>query len=243
MAPYPIAPPPEEVALLDPTEQQTETLPLPKQPEVAPGNGRAARGGDKALGEKATAHAPRELFAEALLEMSTTHPKRRTLDFFLSLFIHALLLGTLLALPLYFTEVIDLKQFTQTFLVAPPPPPPPPPPVSPVIAKVPSVPKRVFTTTGKLLAPTAIPQQVAMLKEEALPPDVVLEAGVVGGIPGGVPGGQVGGVIDGIVSGANRPYIPPAPTAAAPKTPILARQAKLQGDVLIDAVMDAGQRG
>ncbi len=258
MAPYPIAPPPEEVALLDLTEQQAETLPLPKRPEVAPGNGRAPRGGDKALGEKTEAHALRELFAEALLEMSTTHPKRRTLDFFLSLFIHALLLGMLLALPLYFTEVIDLKQFTQTFLVAPPPPPPPPP-ASPVIAKVPSVPKRAFTISGKLLAPTAIPRQVAMLKEEALPPDLVLEAGIVGGVPGGVPGGQVGGVIGGIISGTNRPYIPPAPTAAAPKTPIrvggrlkaprapsrpapvypiLARQAKLQGDVLIDAVID-----
>ncbi len=187
--------------------------------------------------------------------MSSTRPGRRTLDFFLSLFLHALLLSSLVLIPLFFTEAIDLKHFTQTFLVAPPPPPPPLPPASPAIAKVPSAPRRVFTASGKLLAPTAIPQRVAMLKEEPLPPEVQLGAGVVGGVPGGVPGGVIGGII----SGASRTYVPVAPTAPAPKVPIrvggrvraprplltpepiypiLAKQARLEGDVMIDAVID-----
>ena len=122
-------------------------------------------------------------------------------------------------------------------------------------------PKRVFTAGGKLLAPTAIPEKIAMLKEEALPPDV--GAGVSGGVPGGVPGGQLGGVLGGIISGASRTYVPAAPVAPAPKAPVrvggrikapralltpepvypvLAKQAKVQGDVVIDAVIDQAGR-
>jgi protein TonB len=235
MAPYPIAPP-EVETLTPPAEEQSSKSAGPRR--------------------KAAARTGQPLFAEALLDMSTTRPGRRTWDFFLSLFIHGLFLATLLLIPLYFTEAIDLKQFTQTLLVAPPPPPPPPP-ASPVIAKVSSVPRRVFTSAGKLLAPTAIPEKVAMLKEEALPPEVGLGEGVVGGVPGGVPGGQIGGVIGGIISGA-RTYVPVAPTTA-PKAPLrvggrvkaprplsqvqpvypeLAKQAKIQGQVVIDAVID-----
>jgi periplasmic protein TonB len=108
---------------------------------------------------------------------------------------------------------------------------------------------------GKLLAPTSIPQKIAMLKEQPLEPDI----GSAGGIPGGVPGGQMGGVIGGVISGS-RMYIPapvanlPQPRAPirvgghvkppkplvqrAPAYPILARQAQLQGTVSIDAVID-----
>ena len=243
MAPYPLVESPLQEALEDTAfapEGEPKGPAEEEKPEAAP----ARRA---------------ELFSEALLEMSTTHPGRRTLDFFLSGVVHALLVGALLLIPLYFTEAIDLKQFRQTFLVAPPPPPPPPPPASPAIAKVTAAPRRVFTAGGKLVAPTVIPEKVAMLKEEALPPDIGAGEEVVGGVPGGVPGGQMGGVIGGIISGAPRTYVPVAPTAA-PKAPLrvggrirapraiatpqplypaLAKQAKLQGDVLIDAVIDA----
>ena len=71
--------------------------------------------------------------------------------------------------------------------------------------------------SGKLVAPTAIPKQVAMLKDEDMAPDAGV--GVVGGVPGGVPGGQAGGVIGGILSGTPRAYIPPAPSSM-PKAPV-----------------------
>jgi protein TonB len=121
-----------------------------------------------------------------------------------------------------------------------------------------SAPKRVFTAAGKLLAPIAIPEKVAMLKEQELPPDIGV--GVAGGVPGGVAGGQMGGVIGGILQSAPHSYIPLAPPAPRPKAPIrvggrvkapraisapsppypiLARQAKVQGNVMIDAVIDA----
>lgn len=200
-----------------------------------------------------------ELFAEALLEFSPTRPKRPVLDLLLSLFIHTLALAILLLIPLYFTEAIDLKQFTQTLLVAPPPPPPPPPPAAPAVAKMARAPRRVFTVAGKLLAPTAIPETVAMIKEEALPPDVGIGYGVEGGVPGGVPGGQAGGVIGGILGSSARTQVPLPPPPQVSREPIrvggrvqaprlvrrvdpvyppLAMQARVQGEVIIDAVIE-----
>ena len=50
---------------------------------------------------------------------------------------------------------------------------------------------------GRLMAPKTIPKEIAMIKEDEMPP--VAAAGVVGGVPGGVPGGTPGGVIGGII--------------------------------------------
>lgn len=242
MAPSSVAPPPEHEVPEHPVEEQIDRAQPPRDLRPPRESGRAEH----------------VLLADSLLDLSTTRPGQRSLDFVLSMIIHAIFLGILILLPLYFTEAIDLRQFTQTFLVAPPPPPPPPPPPSPGIVKMGPGPRRVFTQAGKLLAPGIIPQHIAMLKEEELPPEVG-GAGVVGGVPGGVPGGQMGGVIGGIISGAQRTYVPVAPVAAQPKAPIrvggrvkppraistpdpvyptLAKQARIQGDVLIDAVID-----
>jgi len=197
------------------------------------------------------------LFSEALLEMSSTHQPRQITDLFVSILLHTLILLALVLPSLYFTETIDLKGFAQTFLVAPAPPPPPPP-MAQTTAKAAVVPRRLFTSGGKLAAPSFIPQKIAILKEEPLPPDI--SGGVAGGVAGGVPGGQLGGVIGGIISGASRTNIPlPAPSTSelrapirvggrvrpprpvvqtAPVYPTLARQAKLEGIVSIDAVID-----
>lgn len=197
----------------------------------------------------------RDWLNEALLENSTTRPKTTFWDYVISLVVHTAIIGTMVLVPLFYTEAIDLKQFTSTFLVAPPPPPPPPPPVTQAIVKAPKVTVKLMQS-GKLVAPTAIPKQVAMLKDEDFTPDV--GAGVVGGVPGGVPGGQAGGVIGGILSGTPKSYIPPAPSAMPkapvrvggrvmapraisapdPQYPSLAKQARIFGDVVIDAVID-----
>ena len=197
----------------------------------------------------------RDWLNSALLENSTTRKKSTIWDYLISLTVHTVLLATMILVPLYFTDAIDLKQFSTTFLVAPPPPPPPPPPVTQAIVKAPKVTVKLLQS-GKLVAPSAIPKQVAMLKEEEMAPDAGV--GVVGGVPGGVPGGQAGGVIGGILSGTPRAYIPPAPSSM-PKAPIrvggrvmapraifspeplyppLAKQARISGDVVIDSVID-----
>ena len=93
------------------------------------------------------------------------------------------------------------------------------PPAAQAIARTKPAPRRTFVSGGKLIAPTFIPQNVAILKEEPLPPDVGV--GVVGGVPGGVPGGQLGGVIGGIITDAARTNVPlPAPTAVQPRAPV-----------------------
>ena len=82
--------------------------------------------------------------------------------------------------------------------------------------------------------------------------------GVEAGMPGGVPGGQMGGVIGGVLAGALSTATPavPAPGKSAPirvggrvkppravaqprpEYPALARQARIEGQVQVDAVLD-----
>ncbi len=195
-----------------------------------------------------------KLFSDSLLELSPTRPKSSGKRVFYSVLIHTLVLLALILPPLYFTDTINFKQFTQTMLVAPPPPPPPPPAPQALIKAVP--PKHVFTNAGKLIAPTVIPQKIAMIKEEPLDPDL---GGVTGGVAGGVPGGQMGGVLGGIISDASRKTaVAPVPVAqnkapirvggrikpprlvskVNPNYPPLARQTRVQGDVVLDAVID-----
>jgi protein TonB len=167
-----------------------------------------------------------------------------------------LLLGVMVLIPLVYTEAIDLKSFSTTFLVAPPPPPPPPPP--PAAAPIQKIvrPSARLIQAGKLSAPTVIPKQVSMIKEEELPPDLGVTVGVAGGVPGGVPGGQAGGVLGGIIGGVPGSNLPPPPKVAPtrqrvggnvqqaklinmirPVYPPLAKQARISGTVRLQAII------
>src|SRR5690349_14907565 len=75
----------------------------------------------------------RNLFSETLLEASSTRHPNRGLKLLSSIGLHILVLLALILPPLYFTDTLDLRHFTQTFLVAPPPPPPPPLPPQAVV--------------------------------------------------------------------------------------------------------------
>jgi protein TonB len=195
------------------------------------------------------------LFKDSLLEDNRVKSSSKTLDLLVALTLHVVVLSIPIFLGLYFTQTINLKEFTSTMLVAPPPPPPPPPAPAAALLKPQAV-KRVFVSNGKLLAPTVIPKEIANIKEAPLAPDAA--DGVVGGVPGGVPGGQLGGVIGGVIGG-----IGPTRNAAAPPPPVkrivrvggrvrpprpiqkvmpiyptLARISHITGDVVIDAVLD-----
>ena len=197
----------------------------------------------------------KELFVEAMLENSPTRPLRRARDFFVSASVQLFLLATLLLLPLYFSQAIDVHQFNKTLLVLPPPPPAPPP--APASARSLASKPRVRSVAGKLVMPRAIPHQLVRLTEQPDGNDVAAAIVPGDGVPGGVPGGQPGGVIGRVLSGAASPA--PAPISSAPKGPIrvghgvkapriifapdpvypvLARQAKISGAVVIDAVID-----
>jgi protein TonB len=197
------------------------------------------------------------LFKEAMLENSPTRPPRRLGDFVVSATVQVLFLAALLLLPLYFTEALDTSQFNKTLIAAPPPAPAPPPP--PGLARSAAPKRKAVPIIAKLLVPRVIPKEVAQLSEDPAANDlaatVVPGEGVPGGVPGGLPGGVPGGVIGGVPSNV----APPAPIVSAPRTPIrvgggvkaprlvsgpepvfpvLARQAKIAGAVVIDAVID-----
>jgi protein TonB len=199
----------------------------------------------------------RALFNDALLENHTFKSNFKTLDLLVALLFHVAVIGGPILAGLYYTDTLNLKAFATTLLVASPPPPPPPPARAAAIVKA-HTPKRVFMAGGKLVAPTAIPKQISEIKEAPLEPDSL--GGVAGGVPGGVPGGQMGGVLGGVIGGvlntSAKPFVPPpsekampvrvggrirppkAITQVRPNYPPLARQAHIQGQVQIDAILD-----
>jgi periplasmic protein TonB len=198
------------------------------------------------------------MFQEMLLETTSIQRHRRKLATVLSFGFQGVLFGVLLIVPLMITEDLPKAQLL-TFLVAPPPPPPPPPPAAaPAVRVVRRVQSEVLESGG-LRAPGSIPQKVQMIREEEAPPPLADGiGGVVGGVPGGIPGGQLGGVIGGIVSASsNVAAIPKLAAPVAPKRvrisqgvtrgylvkqiephyPLLAKQARIQGDVILQAII------
>jgi len=189
------------------------------------------------------------MFEDSLIESGGRLSTKRGMTTTLSFVLQAVLVGILVLIPLLFTEALPKTQL-MTFLVAPPPPPPPPPP--PAAAPIKIV-KQVQTdiVNGQLRTPTKIPEKVQMIKEDEAPPPVMSAAGVVGGVPGGVPGGSMGGVIGGIIS-STPVAVPKVATPQRvrvsqgvtqgllirkiqPAYPPLARQARIQGTVLLQA--------
>jgi protein TonB len=189
------------------------------------------------------------MFEDSLIESGGRLKTKRGWTTVVSFILQVFLIGVLVLIPLLFTEALP-KQQLMTFLVAPPPPPPPPPP--PAAAPV-KVVKQIQTDiiNGQLRTPTKIPEKVQMIKEEEAPPPVMASSGVVGGVPGGVPGGQMGGVIGGIIS-STPVAVPKVATPqrvrvsqgvtqgllikkVQPNYPPLARQARIQGQVVLQA--------
>ncbi|MFZ3264026.1 MAG: energy transducer TonB [Terriglobales bacterium] len=187
------------------------------------------------------------MFEDSLIESGRKLRTKRLSTTILSFVLQVMLIGVLILIPLIYTDALP-KQQLMTFLVAPPPPPPPPPPPAAAPVKVVKMVSEVVN--GELRAPTKIPKKIQMIKEEEAPPDLG-GAGVVGGVPGGIPGGSMGGVMGGILS--SQPVAVPKIAApqrvrvssgvstgllikkVTPTYPPLARQARIQGQVVLQA--------
>lgn len=199
---------------------------------------------------------PRAMFSDSLLEFGTQR-KRKALATTTSFIVNCLAIMVMLAVPLMFTEELPKAQLL-TFLVAPPPPPPPPPPAAAQVQKVVHQIQTDVLSSGGLRTPTKIPQKVQMIKEDEAPPPMPATGGVVGGVPGGIPGGQLGGVIGSVISSTSSlaavpKFVPAVPQRirisggvtkgllihrVEPTYPTLARSARVQGDVVLNAIID-----
>jgi protein TonB len=195
---------------------------------------------------------PKTMFSDSFLEFGVQR-KRKFLATTTSLIVNCLAIVAMLIIPLAFPEALPKAQLL-TFLVAPPPPPPPPAAeVQPVVRQI----QTDMLNNGALRTPTNIPQKIQMIKEEA-PPPMPASGGVVGGVPGGIPGGQNGGLIGSVISATSSlaavpKFVPSTPqririSAGVTKGlliqrielpyPTLARAARVQGDVVLSAVID-----
>lgn len=190
------------------------------------------------------------MFEDSLIESGGKLKTKRGWTSIISFGLQVVIVGVMILIPLIFTEALP-KGTTMFMLVAPPPPPPPPPPAAAPVKVV----KQIQTdiVNGELRTPTKIPNKVKIIKEDEAPPPAMASAGVQGGVPGGVPGGSMGGVMGSILSAT--PTV--APKIATPQRvrvssgvstgmlvrkvppsyPPLARQARIQGTVILQATI------
>lgn len=200
---------------------------------------------------------PKTMFSDSLLEFGVQR-KRKFFATTTSLIVNCLAIVAMLIIPLAFPEALPKAQLL-TFLVAPPPPPPPPPPAAAEVQHVVPQIQTDMLNNGALRTPTKIPQKIQMIKEEEPPPPMPASGGVVGGVPGGIPGGQMGGVIGSVISATSSlaavpKFVPATPQRIRisagvtkglliqriePPYPTLARAARVQGDVVLSAVIDS----
>jgi protein TonB len=185
------------------------------------------------------------MFEDSLIESGGKLKDKRLATTTFSFILEIALIGVLVLIPLLFTEALPKAQLMMSLTAPPPPPPPPPPPT--VVHVVKQVQTNIIN--DQLRTPSKIPKKIEIIKEDAAPPPMT--AGVIGGISSGP--GQAGGVIGGIIS--STPVAVPkvaAPTRVrvsqgvtqgllirkvAPSYPPLARQAHIQGSVLLQAVI------
>jgi periplasmic protein TonB len=157
--------------------------------------------------------------------------------------------------------------FVESAPAPPPPPPPPAPPKAAAVPRVekPKVKVETPTEVPKFTAPIETPPKIEDPGVD-VGSDMGVAGGEVGGVEGGteggVQGGTIGGVVGGVIGGVPEPEAtppPPPPTQApAPKGPVrvggqikepskirnvppaypdVAKQARVQGVVVLEAVI------
>ncbi|MEO8276796.1 MAG: energy transducer TonB [Thermoanaerobaculia bacterium] len=182
------------------------------------------------------------MFETSLIESQKRKaPKNRALIIQMALLMHVLIIGTVLAVQYWTIDPVDEPPIQVSFVgsIAPPPPPPPPPPPA---APKPVAPKPVVTpVVAEIVQPVAVPDVVPEPTEEVAT-EGTGEEGVEGGVEGGVAGGDVGGVPqstgDEILRVGGEITKPERLGGAQPAYTELARKARIQGVVIVEAVID-----
>ena len=166
--------------------------------------------------------------------------------------LEAVLLGGLVIVPLIHTQGLGLIELAKICILVGPPPAPPP-----AGSRTSGAKPRVAPSRGPMQIPPVIPSRIPVIIEEAEPfdnpgPDL-------GFVPGGIPSGVPGGFPPGILAPSRpAPFLPPTPAQAsklvrihvggqveaaraifqpAPEYPPLAKMARIQGVVRLEAVI------
>jgi protein TonB len=216
---------------------------------------------------------------EELPETNPPKNKKRPKAFLAAALFQVAVVSLLIIVQMAMPSKLGRFEVLETLYMAPLPPPPPPPPPAPApeaapaevretptkrsterAAVVPEVPKPEPIVKPveepELVAPTAVPKDIARIMEVA--PSTGgggVIGGVPGGIPGGVSGGTPGGVLGGVLGGISNAPPPPPPKepirvggnirqpkavkVVEPKYPPAAKSARIEGSVIIEATLTA----
>ncbi len=193
--------------------------------------------------------------------LNPVSPPRSGRTLLVSLLIHLVVIGTLLAVPLLYFQQLPAAEFVS--FLAPPPEPPAPPSLPPPAAAAPprSGQPVVLALDAVFVEPQEVPNEIPEAPE-VVPrvPAWALQGGQ--GVPGGVfPGAEGAGTrVPGIVPSAGEFGAPPAPVPPPPRRepqprggdvqqakliqrvnpvyPPLAIRARVQGSVVLRAIID-----
>ena len=180
------------------------------------------------------------MFEQSLVETTHRVGTRKPTTMLISLGIQVGVIAVVAILPLIYYNVLPASQM-MAFLSAPPPPPPPPPPPAPTPKIVVRRLVSEVNTSNQLIAPKTIPHGIDRIVESAPPPPVAISTG-----------GTASNILSAISNMPAPPPPPPPPPPIAvggsvqaamciscpsPSYPPIARQAHIQGEVVLHAII------
>ena len=188
------------------------------------------------------------MFTECICESTWGDPARRCWATLASFAVQAFGLGVLLIAPLlYTTGIPSLRFFTPALLIPPSAPPPVLPHSSLAHGSISNL-----NAQGMPITPRVVPTTIALIHDQAGPPPIP-DAGI--GVLGGTAERSSGGTIPGAIANLGIGISPPLPKPIAPlprtshmmegllvhrvqpEYPPLARMARVQGEVVLRAVI------
>ena len=158
----------------------------------------------------------------------------------LSMGAHIAVIAAVVIVPLMALDALPTPASMMAFVAAPPPPPTPPPPPPPPAAAAPAPPPVVEVNPNA--APIVAPEEIM--------PETGFDLSNVGGVEGGIAGGVVGGIVGGLPEAPPPPPPPAEPIRVGgnispptkirnidPVYPLVAQSARVQGIVILEAVI------